>query len=424
MSHIQIAFGKVVLRVATPADLHELQTIIKDRISALEPHFSALEFRYIDDEGDEIVVTTNDELDEAIRVGKLTKNGSLILQISVKNLDPSAAAAIETSIEVPVPPARKESPFIAAMDNATSRKKPVRSASPAFTDPTDILLSVRKAGEQALAQLNVGLDIAHSEILRLNTSLNEAHEAEIRTSEDLETVRKELDMTKKTNAEAQALLTSEVAALQVKLASVVHELTVEREEKMACEAKRAELESQTAEALQWKAKFLAAEQERENFKEQLDDLRAGLMRLTVSESDSNSKGLGATKTTELESPLTAEVLSMEPVDETIVEKIIEEPASPPPEYPRSVRISTVSERLSNAQLIQNEIPIPPVRSPKTAAPKTAACSGFPLDCPAPSETELKLQQLRNMGFDISLDELSRKLNEYNGDMTNVINSLL
>lgn len=370
---------------------------------------SDLEFRYIDDEGDEIVVTTNDELDEAIRVGKMTKNGSLILQISVKSLDPSAAAAIETSIKVPVPPARKESPFIAAMDHATSRKKKVRFASPDFADPTAILLSVRKAGEQALAQLNAGLDIAHSEISRLSTSLTEAHEAESRTSKDLETLRKELDMTKQTNAEAQALLTSEVAALQVKLASVKHELTVERDEKLACEAKRAELELQAAEASQWKAKFLAAEQEREKFKEQLDALRAGLVRLTVSESDSNSKGLGAVETTELESPLTAEVLSMEPVDETTVEEIVEEPASPPPEYPRSVRISTV----------EDEVPVPPVRSLETAA-----CSGFPLNCPAPSETELKLEQLRNMGFDISLDELSRKLNEYNGDMTNVINSLL
>merc|ERR1712146_712182 len=97
------------------------------------------------------------------------------------------------------------------------------------------------------------------------------------------------------------------------------------------------------------------------------------------------------------SPSVAEVISMEPEFE---------PASAPPAYP--------SNDPTSATATEGEFPVPPVRDH----------AEFPVDCAVPSDLDQKMQLLQSMGFSMSFDALRQKLDEFHGDMQQVINSLL
>merc|ERR1712210_64840 len=88
-----------------------------------------------------------------------------------------------------------------------------------------------------------------------------------------------------------------------------------------------------------------------------------------------------------------------------------------------------------AEVVSNEIMPPspvmkgacsPELPPAYEAP--VASSPFPKDCAAPSASELKkqkqLQQLRDMGFNLTVEQLNEKLQQHGHDMSHVIHSLL
>merc|ERR1739847_92145 len=87
-----------------------------------------------------------------------------------------------------------------------------------------------------------------------------------------------------------------------------------------------------------------------------------------------------------------------------------------------------------AEVVSNEIvpaspkikPSPAELPPPYSEPTYA--TSFPKNCPAPSALELKrqqqLQQLRDMGFELTVEQLTEKLEQHSGNMEHVVHSLL
>merc|ERR1711959_883150 len=72
-----------------------------------------------------------------------------------------------------------------------------------------------------------------------------------------------------------------------------------------------------------------------------------------------------------------------------------------------------------------EVPVSlPELPPPYEAPSAEPTAVFPANCPAPSPLELKMQQLHDMGFHLTIEQLQEKLVEHSDNMEHVINSLL
>jgi len=91
---MEICFGRIAFKFPIQNDLDELWAAIVT-IPGLRPH---LQMRYIDDKGDDICVTTNHELQEAIRFGNRTSRGFLSLKLSLTEM----GASIRTSFSIQV----------------------------------------------------------------------------------------------------------------------------------------------------------------------------------------------------------------------------------------------------------------------------------------------------------------------------------
>merc|ERR1719265_2727102 len=83
---MEICFGTQTHIISFPKDCAELQATIVHEIPELIPHQEKLQMHYIDDEGDDISVTTDDELQEAINCGS-QNGGFLSLKLFVNGLD-------------------------------------------------------------------------------------------------------------------------------------------------------------------------------------------------------------------------------------------------------------------------------------------------------------------------------------------------
>merc|ERR1712226_1702875 len=84
---MEICFGTQTHIISFPKDCAELQATILHELPELIPHQEKLQMHYIDDEGDDISVTTDDELQEAINCGS-QNGGFLSLKLFVNGLEP------------------------------------------------------------------------------------------------------------------------------------------------------------------------------------------------------------------------------------------------------------------------------------------------------------------------------------------------
>jgi len=217
--------------------------------------------------------------------------------------------------------------------------------------------------------------------------------------------KKELDSVKKELAEA----TSKCASASGQVVKLTHDLGITRallsdseKEAKTASIRLQDLEKQAAEKVIWENKCKAAEEERDQLDQQLQALRSALQALTVSGKPNPVKA----------KPVTAEVVSNEIM-------------------PASVAVKPVT-----AEVVSNEIiPASPVVEP-APSPELPPPYQEPVVAPAPAPKEQvvahpidllrqqQLKQLRDMGFNLTLEQLNQKLEECSGNMEYVVHSLL
>merc|ERR1712164_174674 len=240
------------------------------------------------------------------------------------------------------------------------------------TGTPDVLKIMKDAGVVAVTEINSALATATTEINNVLDQLAGATTKQKQTKAELESVIAELaEVTSKcTDSEQQVVtLTNELDVARASLSKSTEEAKI-------ASIRVKDLEKQVAEKAMWESKCKAAEQQRDQLDKQLQDLRSALQALTMSSNPTPVKATPVTIT-----PVTAEIVS----NEVIPPSPVVEPA-PVPELP------------------------PPYKEAVAA--------------PAPSEKERQLQQLRDMGFNLTLEELNQKLEAHSGNMEYVIHSLL
>lgn len=371
---MEICFGTQTHIISFPKDCAELQATIVHELPELIPHQEKLQMHYIDDEGDDISVTTDDELQEAINCGS-QNGGFLSLKLFVNGLEPKTECKIEeTAVQNDDSTEEEEEDYVAVPRRVRAPGENPTEAAPAEnTEATDILAVMKNAGVTAVAEINSALTSATTEINKVLDQLAGATTKQQQTKKELDSVKKEL-------AEA----TSKCASASGQVVKLTHDLGITRallseseKEAKTASIRLKDLEKQAAEKVIWENKCKAAEEERDQLDQQLQALRSALQALTLSGKPTPVKA----------SPVTAEVVS----NEIIPSSPVVEPA-PAPELP------------------------PPYKEPE------------PVVAPAPSPTELlrqqQLKQLREMGFHLTLEQLNEKLEACSGNMEHVIHSLL
>lgn len=396
---MEVVFGSVSRKVAPQSDVDEFWATIVRMIPGLAPHRDGLEMRYVDDEGDEIMVTTTDELQEAIRVGKEMGDSTLNLRLSVPGIDGRTQIAIEATAvsENPVPPPRG---VIAA------------AAAPTSTT-TDILQVLKQAGTSAVAELNSAMGIAAKEIDVLFCQLGTASTKQKKTEKQLVAAKAAL-------VEANSRCTAgeqQVSSLKENLSAAETLLEESRAQKARDAARLQALEVQAAEAVEWEKKWKIAEEQRLRLEQQLQALQSGLRRLSVGEPEATSAEVVST-----------EVVPPSPVIEPVpaaelpppYTEAIERPVGVPVANHNVFPVDTVDT--TAAPIAATAVKV--IRRRATAVKVTPVANQFPADCPAPTPLQLKMQQLRAMGFQLTYEQLREKLVEHSGNMQHVINSLL
>merc|ERR1712078_300191 len=229
--------------------------------------------------------------------------------------------------------------------------------------------AMKDAGVAAVAEINSALASATTEINNVMDQLAGANTKQKQTKAELESVIAEL-----------AEVTSKCTDSEQQVVKLTHELDVTKaslskstEEAKIASIRVKDLEKQAAEKVMWENKCKAAEQERDQLDKQLQDLRSALQVLTMSNKPTPVKA----------TPVTAEIVS----NEIIPPSPVIEPA-PAPELP------------------------PPYEEKVVAV------------APGASEKEREqLQQLLDMGFKLTVEEMNEKLAAH-GSMEYVIQSLL
>jgi DNA repair ATPase RecN len=342
-----------------------------------------------DEEGDDISVTTNDELQEALQVGKETDKGFLSLNLSVTGMEGSTRTLIEQT-------ALSRSTTERYIDESTDEEEADDEVLPRGygekTEEPDVLQILASRSACAVSEINKALNSASAEIDNMFTQLGTATTKQKKTEEELAAAKEELSQVNSELSTSKQNVTQLAQELQ-NAKNLLSKSTAQAER----DAIRVQnLEKQVAEGAAWENKCKIAEQERAKLDQQLKALRSALKVLTMTESSTPAQPTPVVATvtpatTKKPQPVIAEVISNEIVPASPVIK----PASP-------------------------ELP-PPYKEP-TDTPS------FPKNCPAPSPLELKrqqqLQQLRDMGFELTVEQLIEKLEQHSGNMEHVVHSLL
>jgi len=391
---MEICFGKVSRNVPVSRNVDQLWSTIVSEIPGLAPHRDGLQMRYIDDEGDDICVTTDDELQEALCVGEETSKGILSLNLSVTGMGSSTRTSIEETVyddestedeAVALPPLLDDEEY----EKIDAPPAPPRGITAKPTEPetksetTDVLQIIQSAGASAISEINQALNSAQSEMNKLLNQLGSANTAQKETVKELEAVKAEL-------AEAN----SQCSAGEQKVLKLTHDLNITKallsdstEKARASSIQVKELEKQVLEKTVWENKYAVAEKERSQLEQQLTALRSALQALTMPQPATvvSSESAAVTKTTLVAvkaKPVTAEVVSTEILPPS---PVVKPAASPelPPRYEESAPID--KERL---------------------------------------EVLAQLKQLQDMGFKLTLGQLKEKLQQHSGNMEHVVHSLL
>jgi len=260
----------------------------------------------------------------------------------------------------------------------------------------DVLQILKNAGASAVSEINKALNSASAEIDNMFTQLGTATTKQKKTEEELAAAKEELSQ-----------VNSELSTSKQNLTQLTQELQNAKDllSKSTAQAERdairvQNLEKQIMEGAVWENKCKIAEQERVNLDQKLKDLRSALKVLTMMESST--------------------------------------PAQPTPVVATVTPVTTKKEPVTQpqpviAEVISNEIvsasPVIEPKSPELPPPyEEPDAPAFPKNCPAPSPLELKrqqqLQQLCDMGFALTVEQLNEKLEQHSGNMEHVVHSLL
>jgi len=388
---MEICFGKISRKVQVQNNVDELWSTIASEIPGLSPHRDALQMRYIDEEGDDISVTTNDELQEALQVGKETDKGFLSLNLSVTGMEGTTRTLIEQT-------ALSRSTTERYIDESTDEEEaddevlPRQRGYGKKTEEPDVLQILKNAGASAVSEINKALNSASAEIDNMFTQLGTATTKQKKTEEELAAAKEELS---KVNSE---LGTSKqnVTQLTQELQNAKNLLSKSTAQAERDAIRVQNLEEQLAEGAAWENKCKIAEQERAKLDQQLKALRSALQALTMTESSTPAQP-------------TPVVATVTPVTTKKPQPVIAEVIS--------------NEIVSASPVVEPKAPeLPPSYEESTNAP------AFPKNCAAPSPLELKrqqqLQQLHDMGFALTVEQLNEKLEQHSGNMEHVVHSLL
>merc|ERR1712032_1425595 len=377
---MEICFGKISRKVQVQNNVDELWSTIASEIPGLSPHRHALQMRYIDEEGDDISVTTNDELQEALQVGKETDKGFLSLNLSVTGMEGTTRTLIEQT-------ALSRSTTERYIDESTDEEEaddevlPRQRGYGEKTQEPDVLQILKNAGASPVSEIN-----------NMFTQLGTATTKQKKTEEELSAAKEELS---KVNSE---LGTSKqnVTQLTQELQNAKNLLSKSTAQAERDAIRVQNLEEQLAEGAAWENKCKIAEQERAKLDQQLKALRSALQALTMTESSTPAQP-------------TPVVATVTPVTTKKPQPVIAEVIS--------------NEIVSASPVVEPKAPeLPPSYEESTNAP------AFPKNCAAPSSIELKrqqqLQQLHDMGFALTVEQLNEKLEQHSGNMEHVVHSLL
>jgi len=384
---MEICFGKVSRNLAIQSDADQLWSAIVHELPGLASHRDGLQMRYIDDEGDDICVTTNDELQEAVRVGKETSKGFLSLNLSVTGMGQSTRTSIEESArssdcDHDDNESTEDEDYERVQVPPTPPTPPTAPANPVQTNvqQVDVLQIIKNAGVSAISEINQAMDSAQTEMNKLLNQLGNTSTKQKETEEELAAVKAELVK------ENDKLIESEqkVVNLTNDLNGATELLVEAQEQAKNTSIRLMDLEKQVSEKAVWEKKYTVAEQERAKLEHQLTALRSALQALTAQPASepaiTKPAPVKAVKAVPIEAkPVTAEVVSTEVVAASPVVKPAASPELPPP---------------------------------------------YEKPAPILSPLEKKQQQLRDMGFNLTLEQLKEKLEAHSGNMEHVVISLL
>merc|ERR1712159_590701 len=229
-----------------------------------------------------------------------------------------------------------------------------------------------------LAEVNKALNSASTEINKLLNQLNTSNAGQKKAEEELAATQAELEAANSKHAASEQKMVGLVNDLDKTKAL----LSKSTEQAQNTSKRLTDLEKQVSEKAVWENKYKVAEQERVKLDQRLKALRTALQALTV-----------ATPNT--------------PVP------VVTKPA------PVAAKPAPVA-----AEVVSNEI-IAATPSPELPPPYKATPAK---NHPAPTALELKrqeqLQQLRDMGFHLTVEQLDEKLAQHGGNMEHVVHSLL
>merc|ERR1739845_66696 len=267
------------------------------------------------------------------------------------------------------------------------------------TEP-DILKILKDAGASAITEINSALGSASAEIDKMFSQLGAASTKQKQTEQQLAQAKVDLvEANSKCTASEQ-----QVAILTQKLADTKTQLDESIEQQKRDSLRLQALESQLATAAEWESKWKVVENQRLQLDQQLQTLRSAL------------KCLSATETAAEPEPKPAAVVSK---PAAVVAKPAAVAAKPAAVAAKPVTVT--------AEVVSNEI-VPELPPSYESHVGVAKHNEFPINCPAPTPLQLKrqqqIQQLKDMGFHLTLEQLNEKLQQHGGDLSHVVQSLL
>jgi len=377
MSPIILEFDGTKRNCEIPRTLAAVQEAIQANFPALSRHIQQISLRYTDDEGDDITVTTTDELEEAFNVAFL--NGTLKLRI----LLPSDVH-IDDINNVTAP----ESARARLGDNEANKN--CESERYASDDANGVLKFLQKAGSTAIAEIQNAMSATQDEISNLFSQLDHAKTEHETTSSKLRSTETELGVFKHqvTNLEVHSnSLAAQVEMLTKQLSEASHQSSIHDAVLKGKDDEIQLLRSQLAECSSWEAKYKKVKAERDAALSNLQYIRTGLLGLT----------------------------SNPPHDVCVNKGLNYE------DVPASPCVSNVTLPPPYNQHDSEGAPSTPVLPSLPEARKTVKPLAEPTD--VDNEIEKQLQQLSDLGKPMSRSELETRLQAVGGDFRILVSSL-
>lgn len=295
---IVLAFGGVERAANAPDTYEDLLESVLVKFPLLKEHSSALTTHYVDNEGDEIVLSTDEELKEAYDVGSIagTLHVKIVLPVEIHQVIVDKVAqsntiginspCAETTNTNPTPQVysnecvelTSKSATINPLKQTISKVRLKKAPSKSCVIPNNgksSLEELQQVRETVESQVNHAFEVASKEIKRLVQAVSSK-------SAQQSAVVQELKDTKANLLSSQADLENirtNCEALQQRVTILNAEIEKLKKKEQLDAAKITELESQVRESHDYESKYKLAEKGRLSLSNQLTALKTGLLAL-------------------------------------------------------------------------------------------------------------------------------------------------